>query len=169
MAAGPTYEPIATTTLGSASTQVTFSSISSAYTDLVLVSNLSIVGFVSSFYVRFNNDSTATYSNTRIYGDGGTAASDRPSVPQTELGIGIVGAGSTPQSIAITNIQNYANTTTNKTVLARSGSASSYVAALVGRWNSTAAINRIDIYFRLVGSDTACAGSTFTLYGIKAA
>jgi hypothetical protein len=32
-----TYEPIATTTLGTATASVTFSSISGAYTDLVLV------------------------------------------------------------------------------------------------------------------------------------
>jgi hypothetical protein len=34
-----TYEPIATTTLGTAAASVTFSSISGAYTDLVLVCN----------------------------------------------------------------------------------------------------------------------------------
>jgi hypothetical protein len=169
MAAGKTYEPIATTTLGSAQTQITFSSIPSTYTDLVLVSNLSIVGYVASMYLRFNNDGTATYSNTRLYGDGSSAASDRPSTPQTEMYVGIVGAGSAPESVVITNIQNYANATTKKTVLSRGNSPANYVSAIVGLWSSTAAINRIDIYFRLVGTDTAAAGSTFTLYGISAA
>ena len=37
MAAGSTYTPIATTTLGSAQADVTFSSISGSYTDLVLI------------------------------------------------------------------------------------------------------------------------------------
>ena len=32
-----TYEPIATTTLGSAASTITFSSISGSYTDLILV------------------------------------------------------------------------------------------------------------------------------------
>ena len=43
----------------------------------------------------------------------------------------------TSQSISIINIQNYANTTTNKTVLARGGAAESYVRADVGLWRST--------------------------------
>jgi hypothetical protein len=169
MAAGATYEPIATTTLSSASTQVTFSSISSSYTDLVLVSNVSVVGYVASVYLRFNNDGTAKYSNTRLYGDGASAAGDRPSTLQTEMYVGIVGSGTTPKSVVITNIQNYANTTTKKTVLSRGNDAASYASAVVGLWDSTTAINRIDIYFRLVGTDTAAVGSTFTLYGIAAA
>jgi hypothetical protein len=40
MAAGNTYTPLATQTLGSAAASVTFSSISGAYTDLVLVLNI---------------------------------------------------------------------------------------------------------------------------------
>jgi len=38
MAAGKTYEPIATTTLSSSAATITFSSISGSYTDLVFVS-----------------------------------------------------------------------------------------------------------------------------------
>ena len=37
MAAGATYEPISTTTLGSNTNTVSFTSISSAYTDLIFV------------------------------------------------------------------------------------------------------------------------------------
>ena len=44
MAAGATYEPIATTTLTSAQTGITFTGISSAYTDLILV--LRLISFV---------------------------------------------------------------------------------------------------------------------------
>jgi hypothetical protein len=63
---------------------------------------------------------------------------------------------------------NYANTTTYKTVLARSNVTDFRVAAIVGLWRSTSAINTIQLR-----SDNSSynftTGSTFTLYGISAA
>jgi hypothetical protein len=57
-----TYEPIATTTLGSAAASVTFSSISGSYTDLVLVVT-GIGATVTTFpWIRFNGLSTNIYS-----------------------------------------------------------------------------------------------------------
>jgi glycosyltransferase involved in cell wall biosynthesis len=53
-----TYEPIATTTLGSAAASITFSSIPATYTDLRLV----IVGNLSSFHLNFiKNESNIFY------------------------------------------------------------------------------------------------------------
>jgi hypothetical protein len=51
-----TYEPIATTTLSSAQSSVTFSSISGSYTDLVLVSNVSGSGGNANLRVTLNSD-----------------------------------------------------------------------------------------------------------------
>jgi len=68
-----TYEKIVSTTLGSAAADVTFNSINSTYTDLVLVS--SILGVTSQSYsprVRFNSDTTSNYSVTYMYGTGST-------------------------------------------------------------------------------------------------
>jgi hypothetical protein len=62
---------------------------------------------------------------------------------------------------------NYANTTTYKTVLTRANAAASGVDASVGLWGSTAAITSITFDLPLVR--TISTGSTFTLYGIKAA
>lgn len=156
-----TYEPIATTTLGSAATTISFTSISSAYTDIVMV----LAGvYTANNYVnmKLNNDSTSTYSNTYLRGDGTSATSGRAS--NASYGIGFT-AGS-PEN-AIFHIMNYANTTTNKTVLIRSNTASSETRATVGLWRSTAAINRIDlIHDSANGFNT---GTTVTLYGIKAA
>jgi hypothetical protein len=69
---------------------------------------------------------------------------------------------------AIWNIQNYSNTTTNKTVLFRDGMATHITGLTVGLWRNTAAINRIDLSPEF-GSQVFYSGSTFTLYGIKAA
>jgi hypothetical protein len=49
MAAGNTYTPLATQTLGSAAASVTFSSISGAYTDLVV--SLQLVLTLSDFFL----------------------------------------------------------------------------------------------------------------------
>jgi len=61
---------------------------------------------------------------------------------------------------------NYSNTTTNKTVIGRHNGASGPVAS-VGLWRNTAAINSIRISNSSAVNFTI--GSTFSLYGIKAA
>jgi hypothetical protein len=61
---------------------------------------------------------------------------------------------------------NYSNATTYKTALART-SEDGVAAAYVGLWRSTSAITSITI--DKGSSDNFASGSTFTLYGIKAA
>jgi hypothetical protein len=76
-----TYEPIATNTLSSAVASVTFSSISSAYTDLVLVVNGTSAS-AGDFSLQVGNGSIDTgtnYSMTALYGNGSTATSARSS------------------------------------------------------------------------------------------
>ena len=163
-----TYDKIATTTLGSASSLVTFSSISGAYTDLVLVGSIQCDN--TSFYIRCNSDTTNKYSVTVLTGDGSAAGSSKFS--QTDLGgNGIYTPGNTFPSatsfgVGIWNFQNYSNTTTNKTILSRVGSAGLSTRAIVNIYASTSAISQLDIR---PFSGTMAAGTTFTLYGIKAA
>jgi hypothetical protein len=62
---------------------------------------------------------------------------------------------------------NYANTTTFKTVLSKATSPSTFVRRYVGLWRKTPeAINRIYVF---TDGDNFNIGTTFTLYGIKAA
>jgi hypothetical protein len=155
-----TYTPIATNTIsGSATSSITFSSIAGTYTDLVLVSNGS-VSADADVNIRFNGDSTTAYSRTLVYGDGTTASSQR----STSLGQLPVIYFTTAQGTAISSIQNYSNSTTYKTVISRSNS--SFTAAYAGLWRNTAAITSINVY---IGAGNFVAGTTFTLYGIKAA
>lgn len=166
-----TYEPIATTTLGSTASSVTFSSIPSTYTDLVLVVNAGETSN-SPVYLRVNGLTTSIYSNTWVRGNGSAASSSRYTT--TDLG----GAGFNLDNfsaqppfptdfsgIGIYNIMNYSNTTTNKIVLLRHGS-SNWTIANVGLIQTTAAITSVNIY---PFNTTWTVGSTFTLYGIKAA
>jgi hypothetical protein len=73
-------------------------------------------------------------------------------------------SSSTPATV-ITQFQNYSNTTTNKTTLSRYNLASAEVSTAAALWRSTAAINIITV--RPTGGSFQ-AGTTFSLYGIKA-
>jgi hypothetical protein len=156
-----TYEPIATQTLGSATNTVTFSSISGSYTDLVLVQNSTGVSGAGASHLRFNGDTGANYSRTRLLGNGTAASSYR------ESGANYIASDAPNSSISTTiwNIMNYSNSTTNKTVLYRDNS-TAYVVAQVGLWRNTSAITSLSI---TVDAGNYTAGSTFSLYGILAA
>lgn len=160
-----TYEPIATNTVsGSSTNSVSFTSIPSTYTDLVLIVNSSKTsGTVVNIYLQFNGDSGSNYSATGMYGTGSVIGSFR----QTSTIWGIAGNQTTTQSNTICHIMNYTNTTTYKTFLRRNNDASDSTSAGVAMWMNTAAINRVDCL--LSASNYFTAGSTLTLYGIKAA
>ena len=166
MPAGSTYTPIATTTLGSATPSYTFTAISNAYTDLILISSLPGNQPGANLSIRVGNgsiDSGSNYSFTQLYGTGSAAASLRAS-NQTAMKVGVV-AGT--NSMQIVQFQNYSNTTTYKTVLFRGSAPSNYVDAAVGLWRSTSAINQI--YIADESGTNLGVGSTFTLYGIASA
>jgi hypothetical protein len=157
-----TYEPIATTTLTSTTRYITFSSIPSSYTDLVLV------GFGKNTVAGDNlvyklNGATSGYSTTRIYGSGSAASSTRWT---TSVPVSLVGFVGTEWGNFITHFMNYSNTTTYKTHLTRCNYANDGVAAAVSLYQSTSAISSIEIS---MSDQSFASGSTFTLYGIKAA
>jgi len=163
-----TYEPIATNTLGATAATVTFSSIPATYTDLVLVTNAtSTSGGSQSISIKVGNgsvDTGANYSATFLYGDGTSALSGRLS-SANYLYTGRV--TNTNISTGITHFQNYSNTTTFKTVLSGGRNAAAITINLVNLWRSTSAINIMEL--GIDGGFSFASGSTFTLYGIKAA
>ena len=165
MAAGSTYTPIATTTLGSATASYTFSSIPSTYTDLVVVAVLTGTPNGINPQIEYNGDTGSNYSLTWVRGNGSAASSTRYS-NQTSAYLGYI-RNDQPSPIII-NIENYANTTTYKTCLFRWNTAGDEVGAGVALWRSTAAINAVKIK-SANPADSFTIGSTFTLYGIAAA
>jgi hypothetical protein len=158
-----TYEPIATTTVaGSSTASVSFTGISGSYTDIVFVCEID-GSLDDSTRIRFNSDSATNYSQTNLTGNGTTAASTRSSsIAQISLGIGTA----TNQTNVVGSINNYSNSTTYKTVILRANNPAEVTAARVGLWRSTSAITSIEFF---IASGNWVAGSTFTLYGIKAA
>lgn len=176
-----TYDKIATQTLTSGQSSITFNSISGSYTDLILVINGGITDAGFDFGVRINSDTGTNYSSTALYGNSSSAASSRYS----NMTVGQISTdmqGGHILNTHIVNFQNYSNTTTNKTWLARSsanysasGSGATtvpHVGSVVGLWRSTSAINSISISESGFGGSgfwaygNTLSGTTFTLYGI---
>lgn len=166
MAAGPTYEPIATNTLGSNTATVTFSSISQSYTDLVLVLNGGCSGGTEQdTYVVINGDTGSNYSQTYMAGNGSSASSGRAAnVSDATIGYPI---RPTLVTSIICNFQNYSNSTAYKTWISKDASADSLMFTVVGLWRNTNAIT--SLLFKPSNGRDFLAGSTFTLYGIAAA
>lgn len=172
MAAGATYEKIQTNTLSSAQSDLTFTSISGSYTDLIIIVNAGCSSNGDVLYMQFNGDTSTNYSNTVMFGGGSTATSDRSSgVTYISLSQGAgLGTGASAYN-CISQINNYSNATTFKTVLTRNNipSAGLYPATEFrgSLWRATpAAITSIRFY---TSAGNIVAGSTFTLYGIAAA
>jgi hypothetical protein len=161
-----TYEPIATTTLGSAAADITFSSISGSYTDLRLVFEGLAVSAGVNIYCQVNGDTATNYSHTRLTGNGSAASSSRGS----SLNYMRFSDGGSPQtgntSLTKVDFMNYSNTTTFKTAINRADNANRGTDAVVNLWRSTAAITSIKFY---LSSGDIASGAIATLYGIKAA
>jgi hypothetical protein len=159
-----TYEPIATTTVGTATNAITFSSIPSTYTDLRLVLALkSAASQYASF--RVNGDTGSNFSYTWMDTDGASVASGSGAndsiiyLSQRTIPSGLNAlftldffsyAGSTFKTIFTTNNQD--------------NNGSGYVGNQVALWRSTSAINTINL---ISGVNIYDIGTTATLYGIK--
>ena len=71
-----TYIPIATTTASGGETTISFTSIPSTYTDLIIQGN-TIATTPYELFVQFNSDTASNYSNIYMEGNGTTASSAR--------------------------------------------------------------------------------------------
>lgn len=161
-----TFEPIATTTLGSAAAGITFNNISSNYTDLRLV--LTWIGsnaFETQPYLRFNDDASSAYSITRLFGNGSSVTSNRLS-SDNQLDCSAADAGVTSSQWATLTLDIFSYTAAiNKTLLLTNSidkNGSGISLRSVGLWRNTNAITKIYLY----GNQDFGANSTMTLYGI---
>ena len=160
-----TYVALDKVTLGSNTASVTFNSIPSTYTDLVIVANLGATT-TPSICLQFNSDTGSNYSMTNLYGNGSTVTSSRQS-NQTQMNFNFVDPGTSIVTTAIYQIMNYANSTKYKTALGRFSNAGTGTQATAGLWRSTAAITSVKLMLDSSGP-LILAGSTFSLYGIRA-
>jgi len=158
-----TYVALKTTTVtGSATSTIDFTSIPATYTDLVIVTSAKNLVADNAIFMTFNGDSTTNYSNTIIFGGTPNGTGSGRGTSQNYC---VIGRTNTAEfCVGVTHVQNYANTTTNKTILSRGGNAGNFTLAYVNLWrNSTDPINRITL---TSGSGNFEIGSSATIYGI---
>jgi hypothetical protein len=169
-----TYVNIASTTLGSNQNTVTFSSISSAYTDLVVRisarSTRSGATF-ASLYGTFNNAAGLT-SNTSLIGSGSTATNLRDSNSNDlYLDVSLPGATATASTFGNAEIYigNYTSTSPKQCfsfAVMETNSGTAYMNCSATLVRSTSGINSIVFNTQNTAANFV-AGSSFYLYGIK--
>lgn len=163
-----TYEPIATQTLSTAVADIYFNSIPQTYTDLILVMTGGCAANAGTGF-RFNNDNGSNnYSSTYAYagysGLGSARINSQSYLRNTYYATWTTGL----VHMCIVEILNYSNTTTQKSIISKNnGYSVSSVEICSGKWTQTSAINSINILTS--NGNQYQIGSTFTLYGIKAA
>jgi hypothetical protein len=163
------YESIATVTVGvGGSSSISFTSIPSTYKHLqirAIVQNTSVNTYS---YMRFNSDTTASYSNHYLDGDGASVtAGAGANAVQSYFGYTTANSNTNMFGIVIADILDYANTNKNKTNRILTGkdmNGSGVIELASSAWYKTNAITQIDIY----PSGTNFAQySSFALYGVK--
>jgi hypothetical protein len=161
-----TYEPIATTTLGTAAASIDFTSISASYTDLRLVLVAKNATNSSNPNLTVNNDTGTNYSVTRLFGNGTTVTSNR-NASITSVGLNDGYNLSTAQwQTFFVDFFSYAGSS-YKTFLINSNqdeNGAGEVGRYVGMWRSTSTITSVKM---TVSAGTFAIGTTATLYGIK--
>jgi hypothetical protein len=167
-----TYVLISSNVLGSSATSVTFSSIPSTYTDLVVLwsvrSDSSAVS--DTMKLRINSDSAGNYSWVYLLGNGSAGSSSENSA------LNYISLGAADAATATTNtfangelyIPNYLSSTKKQmsTInVQENNTTSAQIWSLASLWEGTAAITSLQL-FPTTGPNFI-AGSSFYLYGIK--
>jgi uncharacterized protein YraI len=157
----PTYDLLASTTLATATSSVTFSSIDQSYGDLILVINFT-AGSGSLFAsVEVNSDTGTNYPFVKMVGNGSSATSV---ASMTEYFSMTPGVSAFEQSfLGILQIMDYSATDKHKSGLIRTALSGEATIAVAQRWANTNAINQLRVF---TFSGPYPVGSTFNLYGV---
>lgn len=165
------YFALATTTLSSAASSVTFSSIPTsvngvALRDLIVVANASGTVNDQGMRLRFNGDSGSNYSTVAMGGFSSAFSFQTTTTHALFYSIQIGVNSNGIHTPVIGQIMDYSATDKHKTLLTRANgqnNSSTETTALVTRWANTNAIT--SMVFTLASGNFA-TGSSFSLYGI---
>ncbi len=163
--------PIASTTLTSAGA-ITFSSIPQTFTHLQIRFSVrsDFASAVAAGFLRFNGDSTSSYANHSLFGDGSSVTSTGATATSV-ASLGNFPAATSTANVfdaCIIDVLDYTNINKNKTIRTLSGfdangSGQVYLASSV--WLNTAAITSILLVSG--GGANFVAGTRADLYGIS--
>jgi len=169
------YESIQTTTVSTAVSSITFSSIPATYKHLqvrMIARDDRASSTSDSGAFRFNSDSGNNYAYHALVGTGSTVITSAADTYSRGLIDRLTAstAGASTFGVAVLDILDYANTSKYKTVRILGGydnNGDGQIILSSGLWQSTNAITTILIYPN-VGSNWV-QYSSFALYGIKGA
>jgi hypothetical protein len=162
------WTAIASVTIGSATSEINFTSIPATYTDLVIKTSLrSDRGGGNEAYVnvRFNG-ATTNQTVRRLEGSGGSVYSSNEANNWSFM---IAGASQTANTFGNTDIYipNYAGSS-NKPFsvdsVEETNATTAYMSMVAGLWSDTAAINAVKL---IIFDGSFVQYSTATLFGIK--
>lgn len=169
-AAAGDFQSIQTISVGTATSTVSFTSIPSTYKHLQIraIHRCTQAAGGSDVLIRFNGDTSSSYSYHALQINGASAASFGGS-SQTYIRnqSTVDGSYSNVFQSNVIDVLDYASTSKNKTLRAFTGfdaNGDGFFRELSGAWYSTSAITQID--FTASGT-TFSQYSHFALYGIK--
>lgn len=163
----PTFTQIgsAVTVGAGGAASISFNSIPSTFTDLVVKLSGRVNDTNPNIFVSING-STSTFSAIALYGDGGSAASTN-AVPR--IASYVSGSGNTANTFGTADIYfpNYL-ASTNKSWISDTGSetngATAYLGLLAGLWSTTSAITSLTF---TPSTGSFVQHSTAYLYGVS--
>jgi len=159
--ATPTYIAIASITLGSSASSITFSSIPQDYRDLVLVLDGSTT-VTTNVDITINADTASNYSFVTMEGDGSSPNSNSNS-DNNRLTVGT--SFDTEQGTIILQFMDYSATDKHKTFLERFSNVNHGAMAAAFRYANISAITSVEIF---TSGGSFNTGTTLALYGIEA-
>lgn len=164
-----TYTLISSNVLTGSAASVTFSSIPSTYTDLVLKANIRTDVGSPNILLRFNG-ATTSFSDNAIRGTG-SAVNALSNTAASNYNYGGIANGTSSTADTFTNFEWYIPSYTANQYKPsaafgayENNASAAYVTAVANLWSNTAAINTILI---TQGSGNLVSGSSFYLYGIS--
>jgi len=167
----PAFEAIASTTLGSTTSTVTFSSIPSTYEHLQVrcYTRDSNASNTVVMYFRLNGDTGSNYTRHALYGDGATAFGTGQASTTVVWGAATAAASATANAfgVCIFDILDYASTnkyTTGRSIGGYDANGNGRADFGSGLWLNTAAVTSVSV---VTGGAGFVSGSVFALYGLR--
>jgi hypothetical protein len=165
-----TFTPIATQTLTSAANAFDFQSISQSYTHLYVLCNFKSAapGAGVDYYMRINGGAGSDYYTViQSFTTGARSSSRRDNQSMAQLfylQLGSTAGGVTTGQIWLPY---YKDSSSKRNFQVRGGQANRETSSMSGFWNSSSAINRIQLFSDPTPSNAYFAtGSSCTIFGL---